>query len=254
MFGKTEYQSFFERLYRISLIGMNIGNGASPEESGEKFVVNYVHKKTLLNKELVIFDVGANVGHYSKILNSVFGPRANIYAFEPSKKTFQTFLNNIENSTNVHPYNIGFSAKPQEMCLYSDKDSSALSSVYKRRLDHFDIDLTYSEKIALDTIDDFCKENHIHKVDFLKIDVEGHEIDVLQGASNMLTNKKITYIQFEFGGCNIDSKTYFQDFYYLLNKNYHIYRILTDGLYPIDRYEEFCESFITTNYFAELRA
>jgi len=67
----------------------------------------------------------------------------------------------------------------------------------------------------------------------------------------MLHSGSIDFIQFEFGGCNIDSRTYFQDFYYLLKDNYKIYRIVKDGIYPINQYREMYEAFITTNYLAE---
>lgn len=66
----------------------------------------------------------------------------------------------------------------------------------------------------------------------------------------MICNNKIEVIQFEFGGCNIDSRTYFQDFYYLLKDNYKIYRILKNGLIEIKSYKEIYEIFITINYLA----
>ena len=57
-------------------------------------------------------------------------------------------------------------------------------------------------------------------------------------------------IQFEFGGCNIDYRTYFRDFYYLLKENYKIYRILKDGLFELKQYKESYEIFINVNYLA----
>lgn len=67
----------------------------------------------------------------------------------------------------------------------------------------------------------------------------------------MLNDGIIDFIQFEFGGCNIDSRTYFQNFYYLLNTKYQIYRILKNGLYSIKKYRETQEIFVTTNYLAQ---
>jgi hypothetical protein len=66
----------------------------------------------------------------------------------------------------------------------------------------------------------------------------------------MISEKKIDNIQFEFGGCNIDSRTYFQDFFYLLKDNYRIYRVLKDGLFEIPTYKETYEIFTTINYSA----
>lgn len=67
----------------------------------------------------------------------------------------------------------------------------------------------------------------------------------------MIDSGNIDFIQFEFGGCNIDSRTYFQDFYYFLKDNYDIYRIVKNGLRKIDRYSETCEVFLNSNYIAE---
>jgi hypothetical protein len=75
----------------------------------------------------------------------------------------------------------------------------------------------------------------------------------LNGANQMLQLGKIDFIQFEFGGCNIDSRTFFRDFYHLLNEKYKIYRILKNDLIEINQYSEMNEIFITTNYLAELR-
>jgi hypothetical protein len=85
----------------------------------------------------------------------------------------------------------------------------------------------------------------------LKLDIEGHELNAIKGAKQMIADKKVDFIQFEFGGCNIDSRTYFQDFYYLLKDKYRIYRILRDGIFEIEQYKETSEIFITVNYLAE---
>lgn len=59
----------------------------------------------------------------------------------------------------------------------------------------------------------------------------------------------IDYIQFETG-CNVDSRTYFRDFFYLLEQKYKIYRVLKDGFYPIKKYGWEHEIFVGANYLA----
>ncbi len=81
-----------------------------------------------------------------------------------------------------------------------------------------------------------------------KIDVEGHELKVLEGVGSLIN--KIKVIQFEFGGCNIDTKTYFRDFWYFFKeRNFDIYRITPLGPMKITQYKECYERFETTNYF-----
>ena len=107
------------------------------------------------------------------------------------------------------------------------------------------------EEIKIKTIDSYCDEHAIKTINLLKLDIEGHELDALKGAKRMLSSGAIDFIQFEFGGCNIDSRTYFQDFYYLLKDDFRFFRILKDGLFPIKSYKEEYEVFITTNFLAE---
>jgi hypothetical protein len=70
----------------------------------------------------------------------------------------------------------------------------------------------------------------------------------------MLAEGRISSIQWEFGGTNIDSRTFFRDFFYLLNDQYRIFRVVKDGIHPVVRYREALEIFDTVNYFAERRA
>jgi FkbM family methyltransferase len=250
-FGQRQYQSLFEDFYSISLQGMNIGGGAETESSGEKNALFYIKDKFKKSDKLVIFDVGANVGKYTILLNEVFRENSNILSFEPSKKTFNKLVINTNHIKNTNLFNFGFGNANKFLTLYYNQEESGLASVYERRLDHFNIKMDLKEEIEIKTIDSFCEENNITQINFLKLDVEGHELSVLNGAVKMLKKHKIDFIQFEFGGCNIDSRTYFQDFYYLLSKDFYIYRIVVDGLHIIDNYKEMFEAFTTTNYLAE---
>ena len=69
------------------------------------------------------------------------------------------------------------------------------------------------------------------------------------GAKEMLKNKKINTIQIEFGGADIDARVFLKDFWNLLNDNYKMYRIMTNGLYELTEYKETMEIFYCTNYF-----
>ncbi len=252
--GKREYQSFFETLYNIGITGMNYGNGGDVKNSGELTCISYIQSQLSKKENLVLFDVGANVGDYSKaLIDSFKNNPITLFAFEPSKKTFLKLKENIGESDNVCLFNFGFSNQKTILKLFSDSDLSGLASLYKRKLDHFNIEMNNEEEVELITIDEFCNANKIKNIDFLKLDVEGHELKVLQGAERMINSDKIKFIQFEFGGCDIDSKTYFQDFYYLLRDKYKFYRVVKNGLHLINNYNERLEIFTTINYLAELK-
>lgn len=250
--GKKSLQSFFETAHQYSLSGMNIGSGADFNSSGEKYVLEFIRSKFEENGVMnpVIFDVGANIGDYSKEIYSIFVGKVVIHAFEPAHYTADVLRKNCAALSTVSIHQTALGESNGMITIYSDKAGSALASVNKRRLDHFNIALDSAETIPVTTLDSFCEENYISTIDFLKLDVEGHELAVLRGSSGLLAKKAIQAIQFEFGGANIDSRTFFQDFFYLLKDNYTLYRILSDGLQEIPTYNERYEIFLASNFLA----
>ena len=245
-YGKMQSQSFFENLHRQALAGMNYGKGSNIDESGEGEVLNLLTRKLTPNP--VLFDVGANKGEYSMLLGKIF-PSGKIYSFEPDALNYSSLKENVS-MQNLKAFNIAFGSEIHEAELYSNKSYPGISGLYKRDLSHIGIGMESSGKIYVDTIDIFSATNNIEKIDFLKLDTEGSELDILIGASNMLANDAISAIQFEFGGCNIDSKTYFKDFYRLLTPRFNLYRILQDGIFPMAAYSEYEEIFVTSNFLA----
>ncbi|MBY0426393.1 MAG: FkbM family methyltransferase, partial [Cytophagales bacterium] len=216
---------------------------------------NYIKSKISPSKNpIVLFDVGANIGQYAVELGNIFnGTQYVIHSFEPSQKTFQILLNTISKSQNIIPNNIGLGESEQTLMLFANSDSSQLASVYQRNLDHYSISMSHKEEVKITTVDTYSQTHEINHIHFLKLDIEGHELSAIKGAKTMIENGNIQFIQFEFGGCNIDSRTYFQDFWYLLKDRYHFYRIVKDGLVPITKYNESLEVFKTINFLLELK-
>ncbi len=247
--GKLKYQVLFESLYQLSLKGMNFG-GCGTDDSGERQAIQNMKNRLASQGKLTVFDVGANIGNYTLLFHEVLGDRAEIHAFEPSKKTYQSLSRNVGGIAGVLLYNHGFGNENAMLTLYSDHDDSGIASVYNRNLQHLNLQLSNTEEIEIKTVDSFCASNDIKHLHYLKIDVEGHELKVLEGAAQMLAADAIDYIQFEFGGTQIDSRTFFRDFFYLLKEKYVIHRIVKDGIVAINEYSEALEVFSLVNYLA----
>lgn len=243
-FSPNEISVFLEEILRE----IGIGVTSDHKKNGELLALNYIKNKT--DGYLEVFDVGANNGDYSYLLREIF-PNAKIHAFEPLKKVFDKLLI-ISDKAQINAHNFGFSNENKSQTIYFNSNS-LLSSLHDRDLRHVNMAFSQSEIVQLKTIDSFCAENNIKKIDFLKLDIEGHELRALNGAKNLIDNGNIRFIQFEFGGCDIDAKVYFRDFYYFFKDKYHIYRIHPNGLTLINKYSEYLEQFTTTNYLVELK-
>lgn len=194
-------------------------------------------------------DIGGNKGDYTQQLLNV-SPNSVVHIFEPSSKNLQLLTGRFAANPNISIVGCALGKMLSAATLYSDTPGSGLASLSKRRLDHFNIEMNIEESIEVRPFYDYWVETlHSSKVDFVKIDVEGYELEVLEGFGNAIHH--VDMIQFEFGGCNIDTRTYFQDFWYFFkNTGFAIFRIGPLGLKAITAYSEWDERFTTTNYLA----
>jgi hypothetical protein len=106
-------------------------------------------------------------------------------------------------------------------------DIHSCASLYPDNITSYLTKDTVSENVALKTLDDFCAEHNILHIDFLKIDIEGHELICLQGAENMLQSDSIDMIQVELNRCAIASRVFLKDYWDLLSDKYNVYRMLS---------------------------
>ncbi len=251
--GNNLVQKLLDRNVLYSQHLMGIGSGSGVHCSGEVAIVRVLQQRS--RPPYCIFDVGANKGQFLQmLLKHLVTGDVEVHCFEPGYETFKILAGSVGEGDRITLNNIGLGKEPCEAILYYDKAGSGIASLTKRNLDHLNIDFSQSEPVKIDTIDRYCSDRSIKHIHLLKIDVEGHEFDVLTGAQSMIESGSVDMVTFEFGGCNIDTRTFFRDFYYLFcETGYKILRITPSGyLSSIASYKEIDEQFRTTNFIAML--
>ena len=196
----------------------------------------------------IIFDVGANIGGYSLIAHK-FLKNVTIYSFEPVLDTFNLLKKNTEHISDktINIINKG---------LYKE-DIKKLINLYPANTHSSLFDIKGTKQSVKDPVeielisgDNFIKDNNIEFIDFLKLDVEGAEMDVLHGVENALKNRKIRLIQFEYGYINITTKNLLVDYYDFFTK----YDYIIGKIYPKNvefrDYSFYNEDFIGPNFVA----
>ena len=209
------------------------------------------HAYRLLKKNSrVVVDIGANEGNYTRALRYYF-PNADIYVFEPSRYNFTKLETLFLTDKQIYLHNCALGDLNEVRNLYFDVPGSGIASLTQRDLSHTKSSLANSESVEVKRFEQVMsdKRNQYDIIDFVKIDVEGHELAVLNGMGALVF--KCRLIQFEFGGANLDTRTIFKDFYHFFtSKNFILYRISPIGLIRIHIYSEFLEHYRTTNYLA----
>jgi FkbM family methyltransferase len=204
-------------------------------------------------KPTLAIDIGGNVGLYALEIRRR-APECEIYVFEPAATNVAILRERLAGDPRVHIEPVAVSDAAQDAVLYADKAGSGLGSLTKRRLDHFGIELEHQERVKTIRFDGYYDANlRGRELDLVKLDIEGHELGALLGCGEAAL-RKTRCVQFEFGGCNIDTRTFFQDFYYFFAEHrFDLYRITPIGLMPISKYREGDEFFSTTNFLARNR-
>jgi FkbM family methyltransferase len=246
-------QPLYRFMNRCTLAAMNIGIGSDVGSSGEHHVQRHVARLLKGRSRPVVFDVGANVGLWALAANEAFGGEFVLHCCEPSAETGKKLAQTLQEGgcpATIHA--LGAGDAPATLILYRPEQSS-VASLYHRPVHEQLSGATVEEQVVIRRLDAVCAELGIRTIDFLKLDIEGHELAALKGCGEMLTDGSISVVQFEFGGCNVDSRTYFRDFWNLLSERYRLFRVLPHGLSEIPRYEEWLEQFTTTNFVAVSR-
>lgn len=186
--------------------------------------------KTLLptNKQITIFDIGANLGQTSKEFNANLKDCL-IYAFEPDFNTYGELKSNTKEYKNIKSFNIGFGNAISKMEMYINKVSGGNSLLkISENIGNFATggwtQNVGTQQVDITTLNSFCKEHNISKIDLLKIDTQGYELKIIEGASEVILPSftSIIYIEVLFVEL-YKQQTYFHEIYdILIQKGYKL--------------------------------
>lgn len=145
----------------------------------------------------VAFDIGANVGQTAREFLKAF-PAARVHAFEPHPTTFRELQKLSDPRLRQHNLALGETSGSVTMYEYGETGGASLRNSLApnaRTASQFGYQAT-ERSVACTTLDAFCADQGIDRVDLLKIDVEGFELAVLKGGPKMLEDVAFIYLEF----------------------------------------------------------
>lgn len=140
-----------------------------------------------------IFDVGANTGLFSLAAKAV-NNSAEIHAFEPIPMVFNKLVTNCElNQFNIKCNQLALSNKSGEATIYLPNNNHAYSVTVNKNMNQPNVKVI-EQQINIITLAEYIQSNHIYKIDLMKIDVETHEYEVLEGMKEFLEKMQPTML------------------------------------------------------------
>ncbi len=215
IFGWKFFVPFHHMIINLSLHSLGYGNALSSEFSGEKiFIKRYLSK---IKPKLVI-DVGANVGNYSRLVLDYVDTK--IYALEPNPNCF---LRLQELPDTVTKLNVALADFEGKATLHSRNDLDEKATLESK------FEGGEETEVEVRRMDCLAKELGIKEVDFVKIDTEGYEKEVILGFGEV----KPKIIQFEFNIHHLYKNQTLSDLVKLLS-GYKFFRLIPNGLIEIN--------------------
>lgn len=248
-----------ERVVRAARFALNRARLDLPNHmscNGEAVLQRAALRLDPPGRDFVAFDVGANIGEWSRSLVEAAGEAGRLddvvlHAFEPSSYTFgrlqeaalpqHTVLNQVALSDRVG------AAK-----LHIVHPGAGTNSLHRRpEPGAAEPAPRTSEGIVVTTLDAYCSGRAIETIHLLKIDTEGHDLTVLHGARSMLAERRILLTQFEYNHRWVQDRHFLKDaFDFLLPLGYRIGKVTPAGVECYEAWDHELESFVEGNYVA----
>lgn len=162
---------------------------------GQIFSKTELHLQDIINKYVKhggsVLEVGANIGFFTIYFSKHVGSTGKVYAFEPIPSTYDVLKNNIllNSLINIETYNLAASSAPGEIVFRMPNGDHSTASM------HWHKSCEDAEEYIVNAVD-LDSMFHDKKIDFVKIDVEGAEGDVIAGMEKIISaSKPIVFVE-----------------------------------------------------------
>lgn len=182
--------------------------------NGEGFVLDTFRKINGADN-VVAFDVGAHFGLWASAFIERF-PGGSVHCFEIAPATYETLVRSVGHRAQFHTNCLGLSSADGTLSLNYSPGSTTTTNVYSTAPPGVDVSASKVVQVRVTTGDKYCADRGVNRVDIIKVDTEGHDLDVLKGFREMLVRSPVPLIQFEFGFVHIPARNILEDFYDLL--------------------------------------
>ena len=149
----------------------------------------------------VIFQAGCADGTHTEMLANMF-QLATIYAFEPVKEYYEVAKERTKNLKNVKIYNLALGERNEDHDIYISRNaegnlwcSNSLLKPKEHLISNPHIAFPEIRTTKVITLDTFCDENNIDRIDFFWLDMQGYEMKTLKASPKILDNIKSLYTE-----------------------------------------------------------
>ncbi len=209
----------------------------------------------ILRPGMTVLDVEANHGMFNLESAHFVGPAGIVHAFEPAPSTRSLLLSNLSANglSNVRVFRSALGERPGLACLAVHRELSGLNTLGPHDVTWNGRVLPADEiiEVSVTSLDTHAEVEGLHRIDFLKIGVEGFERRVLRGARALLRAKRVARIMLEIGDLTFTNGgvACLDILKELESLDYHLHRITPDGEVA-ERIHAFPSTSFSANFFA----
>ncbi|RMH56970.1 MAG: FkbM family methyltransferase [Candidatus Hydrogenedentota bacterium] len=263
LFNKPAFLPWNRFLFRLGLAGLGVDHCGDEKNSGEAWFVRNILRR--IGKKATVVDVGAGIGRYARLVRRNASD-ARILCLEPHPATFRV-LSAAAAEIGAEAFAVGAAETDRSAPLFDFVPTgSSRASLFPETLlsgsrldqsrpaegDSGEESLWHSD-VPLVSLDSWLPAQEVSQIHLLKIDTEGSERLVLEGARRFLSEGRVDVIQFEFNEMNLASRTFLADIRTLL-PGFQLYRILSTGLLPLDSLAPFEREIFAYQNIAAIRS